>query len=85
MRRAAEDCQQQGLAFVPLVTESLGGWHEAAQAHIRKLGTALALHTRQADGEACSHLWSHLSILLQRGYSTIFGNRVASLRIDGIF
>ena len=37
-----------------MVAESLGGVHEAAQAHIiSKLGTALALHTGQADGEHC--------------------------------
>ena len=66
MRGAAEDCQQQGLAFVPLVAESLGGWHDSALAHIRKLGTALALHTGQSDGEASSHLWRLLSILLKK-------------------
>ena len=79
MRGAAEDCQQQGLAFVPLVAESLGGWHDSALAHIRKLGTALALHTGQSDGEASSHLWRRLSILLQKGNSSMLGDRVNSL------
>ena len=27
MTAAAEDCQQQGIAFLPLAAESLGGWH----------------------------------------------------------
>ena len=27
MTAAAEDCQQQGINFLPLAAESLGGWH----------------------------------------------------------
>ena len=30
MRGPAEDCQRQGIAFLPLVVESMGGWHATA-------------------------------------------------------
>ena len=50
---------------------------------IRKLGSALV---RQEEGEAISHLWGRLGVLLQRGNAALLGNRVPALPgpIDGI-
>ena len=87
MRGAAEDCQRQGIAFLPMVVESMGGWHSTAEREVKKLGSCLARHTGQCEGEAISHLWGRLGILLQRGNAAILGNRVPSLpepAIDGI-
>ena len=67
MRGPAEDCQRQGIAFLPLVVESMGGWHATAERQVKKLGSCLARHTGQSEGEAISHLWGRLGILLQRG------------------
>ena len=67
MAGAGEQCRQQGIAFIPVVAESLGGWHPAAVEQIRKLGSALARHTGQEESEAISHLVTRCSILLQRG------------------
>ena len=76
MRGAEEDCRRQGIAFTPMVAESFGGWHSAAEQEVRKLGTALARHTGQEEGEAISHLWGRLGVLLQRGNAAILANRV---------
>ena len=87
IRGAEEDCRRQGIAFIPMVAESFGGWHSAAEQEVRKLGTALARHTGQEEGEAVSHLWGRLGILLQRGNAAILANRVPALPgaiIDGI-
>ena len=46
---------------------AMGGWHASAEREIKKLGSALARHTGQLEGEAISHLWRRLGILLQRG------------------
>ena len=55
---------------------------------VKKLGAALSRHTAgQEEGEAISHLWSRMGILLQRGNGGILGNRVPALpwaHIDGI-
>ena len=51
LRGAEEDCQQQGIAFLPLVAESLGGWHQCAEREVKKLGSALARHTGQLESE----------------------------------
>ena len=52
---------------------------------MKKLGTDLARYRRR--GEAISHLWSRMGILLQRGNAAILGNRVPAqpgAHIDGI-
>ena len=61
--------------------------NSVAEREVRKLGAALARHTGQEEGEAISHLWGRLGVLLQRGNAAILGNRVPALpdaNIDGI-
>ena len=86
--RGAEDlCRQQGLAFLPLVAEALGAWHPSAQKQVKKLGSALARHTGQPDGEATGHLWQRLGVLLQRGNANLFNNRIPNHpepQVDGL-
>ena len=87
MRGAAEDCRQQGIAFLPLVVESLGGWHGEAVGEIKKLASALSRHVGQDEEEAGAHLFTRLSILLQKGNAAILANRVPSFpepTINGI-
>ena len=76
VRGAEEDCRRQGIAFLPMAAESLGGWHGVAEAEVKKLGAALARNSGQEEGEAARHLWGRLGILLQRGNAAILGNRV---------
>ena len=88
VRGAEEECRAQGIAFLPIVAESLGGWHNGAEREVKKLGAALARHTGQEEGEAISHLWGRLAVLLQRGNAAILANRVPALpdaQIDGVF
>ena len=49
---AAEACRQQGLAFVPLAMEALGGLHKVTVAQVKMLAAALARQTGQEEGEA---------------------------------
>ena len=58
---------------------------------MKKLGSALARHTGQLEGEAiahlCQRLWGRLGILLQRGNAAILGNRVPNFpdaQVDGL-
>ena len=76
VRGAGELCQAQGLAFIPIVAESLGGWHSEAVVQIKKIGSALARHTGQEEGEVISHLVSRCSLLLQRGSAALLLNRI---------
>ena len=76
MRGTAEQCDQQGIAFIPVVAESLGGLHKVALEQLRKLGSALARHTGQEEGETISHLLTRASVLLQKGLSALLLNRI---------
>ena len=76
VRGAGEQCQAQGLAFIPIVAESLGGWHSVAVVQIKKIGSALARHTGQEEATVVSHLITRCSILLQRGSAALLLNRV---------
>ena len=76
MRGTAEQCDQQGIAFIPVVAKSLGGWHKVALDQMRKLGSALARHTGQEEGETISHLLTRASVLLQKGLSALLLNRI---------
>ena len=42
MSGAEEDCRRQGISFLPLAAESLGGWHSVAEAEVRKIAAALS-------------------------------------------
>ena len=56
MNGAHEECRRQGIAFLPIVAETFGGWHPEAGREVKKLGAALARHTGQEEGETVSHL-----------------------------
>ena len=66
MRGAEVDCRRQGIAFLPMATESFEGWHPVAEREVRMLAPALSRHSVQENGEALRHLWGCLGILLQR-------------------
>ena len=76
MRNAADACRAQGIAFLPLAAETFGGWHEVAVVQVTKLAVALARHNGQEEGEAISHTWSRLGVLLQRGNAAMMANRI---------
>ena len=83
---AAELCRQQGIVFVPLPFEALGGMHEVTVAQVEKLAGALARHTGQREEEARAHLFSRLGVVLQRGNGAILANRIPHFpdsQIDG--
>ena len=73
---AAEACRRQGIVFVPLACESLGGWHEVADREVRKLGAALARNTGQEEQEATRHLFQRLSVSVMKGNAALLNNRV---------
>ena len=75
MRGAAEDCRKQGITFVPLAAESLGGWHKVAVQQVQKLAAALARHTGQEAEEAQRQLFQKLCVLLVKGNCALFTNR----------
>ena len=68
--------RRQGIVFLPLAAEALGGWHHVAVDQVGKLGTALARQTGQEEGEVKGRLWQKLSLLLMKGNAALFTNRM---------
>ena len=64
MRGAADDCQRQGVAFIPLAFESLGGWHKTAEVQVTR-------QTGREESECVSQATSRLSLLLMKGNAAI--------------
>jgi hypothetical protein len=54
------------LGMLPVVVESLGGWHEDAAAVVNKIARQLGSHTGKEAEEPIRHLFQRLSLLLWR-------------------
>ena len=50
-------CQREGIAFIPLPVETLGGWHSKAVDQIRMLAKAQGRATGKDEDEAVRHLF----------------------------
>ena len=87
--RVGEACSQQGISFLPIAADTLGGWHKVAAEQIKKLGTALARHRGEDEQVEVRHLRQRLSLLLMRGNASLMVNRVpesdiVNAMIDGV-
>ena len=76
MRKVGEECRRQGIIFLPLAAESLGGWHSVAREQVQKLGSALARQTGQEEGEVMSQLFQRLSVCLMKGNAAILADKM---------
>ena len=77
-----QPCHDQGIVFLPLAVESLGGWHKAAIAEVKKLGSSLARHTGEEESTTVLHLFQQLSIALMKGNASLLNNRNPSGAFD---
>ena len=66
MVATADDCEREGIVFLPLAAESLGGWHPVAVQLVVKLGAALTCNTGEDDQvvTVAIQLWQGLTALL---------------------
>ena len=71
-------CQGEGIAFIPLPVETLGGWHPKAVLQIKKLARAQARTTGKDEDEAIRHLFQRLAVLLVKGNAALLVNRIPS-------
>ena len=87
--RVGEACRQQGISFLPIAADTLGGWHKVAVDQIKKLGSTLARHRGEDEQVEVRHLRQRLSLLLMRGNASLLVNRVpegdiVNPMVDGI-
>ena len=61
MVQAGEACRREGMVFVPMPWETLGGWHEETVEQVKKLASAQARQTGEDRSEAIIFIRSSLS------------------------
>ena len=76
VRGAGELCRREGIAFIPVVAESLGGLHPTAVEQLRRLARGVAMKTGEEEGTALNHLLSRVSLTLMKGLSSMVLNRI---------
>ena len=70
-----EACNLQGISFLPVAVESLGGWHKCAITEVKNLGSAKARHIGEDEAEEVQRLFQKLSVALMRGNCALLNNR----------
>ena len=72
---AADQCQAQGISFIPLVFESLGGWDEHAIGEVKKLSSALSRHSGEEESDQWRKITCRISIILMKGNAALMSGR----------
>ena len=86
---AAQACQDQGIAFLPIAMETLGGFHKVALEQVRRIGAAVARHQGIEERVATRQLFQRMSVTLMRGNAALLMSRrpdtdMALPEVDGI-
>ena len=86
---AADACREQGIVFLPLAVETLGGLHKTAVQQMKRMAAALARHTGQEESVTTSHLFQRFSLNLMRGNAGMMTTRIPEddfpqAQVDGV-
>ena len=64
---AGELCRREGITFIPVVAESLGGLHPTAVDQLRRLARGISMKTGEEEGTSFNHPLSRVSMTLMKG------------------
>ena len=70
-----QSCRHQGITFVPLVVETLGGWDSEASFHLQKISEMTSQRSDKRAALVTRHFFQRLSILLQRANASLLATR----------
>ena len=79
-------CEQEGIQFIPVVVETMGGWHPESASVLTKLSRQLSAQTGVSFEETTRHFFQRLSITLVKGNSSLIMRRMPTCtdaRVDG--
>ena len=68
-------CQRQGVAFFPLVVETLGGWDSEGADLIRAMSRQAAIRSNTDPSTLARHTFQRMGILLQRANALLLAAR----------
>ena len=74
-----EACQAEGVSFIPVVAESLGGWSEEAIHNITRIGRLLGQRSGTSTNDTTRHLFQCLSVSLWRGNAILWLSRLPTV------
>ena len=72
---AAQACQDQGLSFLPVAVETLGGLHKTACEQIKRIGTSVARQTGGDERISTRQLYQRFALTLMRGNAALLISR----------
>ena len=70
-----QPCKNEGIEFLPVVVETLGGFHPDSALVVKKLARQVASQSGQPVEETTRHLFQRLSIQLAKGNSALIITR----------
>ena len=84
--QSLEDCVREGLEFLAVPVEALGGFHSQSVEVVQRLGRQLARQTAGDETIVINHLFQRLSLSLMKSNSALITSRQPSFTsaiIDG--
>lgn len=75
INKHARPCQANGIAFIPLVVETLGGWDSDALFHLRAIAKQTAARSATQAPVVIRQFFQRLSVLLQRSNAALIAAR----------
>ena len=64
--RVGKACRQEGIGFIAIAADTLGGWYTVAVDQVKKLGAVLARHRGEDERlDEVRHLFQRLSLLMK--------------------
>ena len=69
MTQAGKAFRREGIVFVPMPWETLGGWHTETVAQVKKQASAQARQNGVEQSETTRHLYQKLSVLLKISFN----------------
>ena len=86
VRKYGERCAAEGIVFVPLAVDTLGGWHPSALVFLARLGRQVASNVGKEGQDVVRHLRQRLAVLLVRDNVAMLSARTPSFappEVDG--
>ena len=79
LNKHSRPCHLNGVSFIPLVVETLGGWDTDAIFHLRAIAKQAASRSPSPTETATRQLFQRLPVLLQRANSGLIAARAPPL------
>ena len=77
-------CEAEGISFIPLPLETLGGRHKQAAEQLRKLARAQGRSKGREEDESIRHPFQRLGVLLVKGNAALLLNRIPSFPLPPV-